>query len=68
MRKAIEITEWCPYCETESEYEYNDESEIKGVEQCKHCEEKLVLCSVCKEQQCVTCEKGSHFELFSISH
>ena len=66
MRKAIEITEWCPHCNEESEYGYTDESEIKGVEQCNHCNKKIALCSVCKEQQCSMCENGSKFELLSI--
>ena len=64
MRKAIEITEWCGYCGTETDFGYNEESEIKGIEKCPHCEQSLILCSACTELSCAGCKNGSKFELW----
>lgn len=48
------ITEWCPNCENENEYNINDEMYVK----CKTCDEIILLCSVCNKgyDNCKECE------------
>lgn len=36
--------EWCPYCETENEYDVDESTEIVT---CSHCGRPLVLCDKC---------------------
>lgn len=63
-----EVTEVCPYCESENTIIWNPEIDGYAI-YCPHCGEKMMLCDACfhaednKEQRCDWCETGCWREM-----
>ena len=57
--KAKEFVEWCPYCEEETEFNYEDMDDKFNIT-CKsrHCRESLLACDFCKEYSNYFCESS----------
>ena len=61
--KCSKVTEFCPYCETESEYEFFEHKEedtiqvmANMIQSCRNCGKTITICSMCKEQtNCNAC-------------
>ena len=56
LNQSFNGTEWCPECETETDFEFNpmrDESIV-----CSHCHTEMLPCSLCDDDYkcCVSCK------------